>query len=121
MRNFFFRLLVVLNLIAPQPAISEDLALIVFEAKNCFSCIKWQEEIGLIYNKTEIGTLAPMQKKNIHDSKSTELNLARGIVFTPTFILAKGNSEIGRIVGYIGDFQFWSELEKLIIRHKAIN
>tara|TARA_E500000331_G_C16849206_1_gene537006 strand:- start:102 stop:473 length:372 start_codon:yes stop_codon:yes gene_type:complete len=90
--------------------------LLMLEEEGCGWCEAWDEEVGQAYNKTELGKLLPLKKLDIDSPTLSAYKLLRPVMFTPTFIVVDGSSEVGRITGYLGDYQFWSLLEELIIR-----
>ena len=89
--------------------------LIMFEQTGCEWCEIWDEEIGILYHKTDEGKRAPLRRIDIHDTVPNDIEgkilPAR---FTPTFVLMNNGNEVGRITGYIGEFQFWGLLSELM-------
>jgi len=85
----------------------------MFESSACTWCEAWDEEVGVIYDKTDEGKLLPLRKIDIADPLPPSLYWLRGIVFTPTFIVVDDNKEIGRIIGYHGEDFFWGYLTNL--------
>ena len=90
--------------------------LLMLEEEGCGWCEAWDEEVGQAYNKTDLGKLLPLKKLDIDSPTLSAYKLSRPVMFTPTFIVVDGSSEVGRITGYLGDYQFWSLLEELITR-----
>ena len=87
--------------------------LMMFRRDGCSWCAKWDREIGPIYPKTEFNRRAPLRQVNLdHDSGADIVHAP--IHYTPTFVLAEGGQELGRIEGYPGDDFFWFRLEKLL-------
>jgi len=88
--------------------------LLMFDSPSCDWCEAWEEEVGVIYDKTDEGKLAPVRRLSIHDDMPPDLNHLKGIRYTPTFVLMAENKEVGRISGYPGEEHFWFLLNKLI-------
>ena len=99
------------------PALADDAApleLVMFEQTWCEWCERWDEEIGVVYAKTDEGRAAPLRRVDIHDERPEELDAIGGIAFTPTFVLVEDGEELGRIAGYPGEDFFWPMLGKLL-------
>ena len=92
---------------APATVVAADAELIMFEQPGCPFCAKWNREIGPIYPKSDIGAKAPLRRVQIGDKKSYAVTLTGPVIFTPTFIIAVGGRETGRIEGYANDESFW--------------
>ena len=84
------------------------------EQQACEWCEVWDAEVGIVYNKTKEGRIAPLRRIDIHDPMPRDLEFIRGLVFTPTFVLIDKGEEIGRILGYPGEDFFWGLLQKLM-------
>jgi hypothetical protein len=90
--------------------------LVMLEAAGCSFCEQWNEEIGVVYDKTVEGRRLPLRRVDIHDPLPKDLAyLAKG-GYTPTFIVVDKGREIGRIRGYPGEDFFWGLLGQLIKR-----
>ena len=97
------------------PAVQAGAAeLIMVDRPGCPYCIEWETKIGPIYPKTQAGIFAPLRHVDISDAPPPDVRFARGVVFTPTFVLVEDGQEIGRIEGYPGEDFFWAILEKLL-------
>jgi len=108
-------LFAVLGLVALLPAPSVDAAeLVYFGSSSCPVCEAWDREVGDIYPKTEESKTLPLREHDLHDEKPADLTFIKGVIFTPTFVAVEDGREIGRIVGYMGDFFFWEQLGGLI-------
>ena len=92
----------------PLAAIAEP-RLLMAEESGCYWCAKWNEEIAPIYPKTVEGRTAPLQRYDLH-SETPNVELAKRVHFTPTFILVDHGKEVGRIEGYPGEDFFWGLL-----------
>ena len=94
-----------------SPANSAELLL--FEQEGCEWCEEWHKEVGVSYLLTQIGKRIPLRRLDIGDPVPSEITLSSGIVFTPTFVLVENRKEIGRILGFFSEYQFWSLMEDL--------
>ncbi len=92
--------------------------LIMVEQDACEWCEVWDEEVGVVYDKTPEGRAAPLRRVDIHDPLPTDLQFITGLVYTPTFVLVEGGKELGRIRGYPGEDFFWGMLQELIQKLK---
>jgi len=90
-----------------------DPILLMAEEDGCYWCKRWNEEISHIYPKTVEGRAAPLQRYDLH-SETPNVEFARRVHFTPTFILVDDGKELGRIEGYPGEDFFWPLLSELI-------
>ena len=88
--------------------------LFIFESGGCEWCESWEEDIGKTFHLTDIGQRLPLRRLDIDDPIPAPFKHFKAIVFSPTFVLVEDGVEIGRIVGYIGEYQFWTLLEQLI-------
>ena len=94
------------------PLFAADLVMV--ERPGCGYCIQWKTEIAPAYPNTEMGQFAPLKIIDISTVANAEFTLARGVNFTPTFLLVENGAEIGRIEGYPGQDFFWGVLEMLL-------
>lgn len=108
-----FRLFATFILIL-APALSQATELVMVERKGCHYCLEWKTDLGPIYPKTEAGQYAPLRIVDLDQDIPSDLNFARKVVFTPTFVLVEGGQEIGRIEGYPGQDFFWGLLEMML-------
>ncbi|MFK7942321.1 MAG: hypothetical protein AB8B85_05310 [Paracoccaceae bacterium] len=90
--------------------------LLMFEEEWCHWCDRWNDEIGVIYNKTTEGKRAPLRRIDIHGTFPDDVELTSRPQFTPTFVLIEGGRELGRIEGYPGEDFFWGLLGRLLDR-----
>jgi hypothetical protein len=90
--------------------------LVMFEEPGCAWCRRWHAEIGPAYPLTAEGRLAPLRRIHIRDQAIAGVSLERPVTVTPTFVLAEGGREIGRIVGYPGNEFFYGQLAELLKR-----
>ena len=88
--------------------------LLMLKEAWCDWCIKWEEEIGPVYDRTEEGRRAPLIRADIHEPLPEGITLQRRANFTPTFVLLEDGEEVGRIEGYPGEHFFFGMLGKLL-------
>lgn len=88
--------------------------LIMLEQAGCEWCLEWDKNIGVIYDKTEVGKKSHLRRIQIYAPLPNDLKFLTGLVFTPTFILVDNGVEIGRIIGYPGEHFFWGMLQDLV-------
>ena len=94
------------------PPVFAQTQLLMAEEDGCYWCNKWHQEVGHIYPKTLEGKAAPLINFDLHNGY-TNVDFAKGISFTPTFILINDGTELGRIEGYPGEDFFWALLGML--------
>jgi thioredoxin-related protein len=83
--------------------------LIYVFSEQCVFCIAWERDVGRLYGDTEYAKKAPLFKIKISLFSSYFTDVMPKVSGTPTFILMKGNDEVGRIVGYQNrDMFFWA-------------
>lgn len=90
--------------------------LVMFEAKGCPYCARWNAEIGKTYALTEEARRLPLRRVDIDEARPADLKDIGGVRFTPTFVAMVDGREIGRIVGYLGEDQFYGLLSKIVLR-----
>lgn len=98
------------------PVARAEMALVMVEEPGCMWCARWNDEVAPIYPKTPEGQAAPLKRIDIRDRPPEGMTFARGLHFTPTFVLMVDGEESGRIEGYPGEDFFWGLLAKLIER-----
>lgn len=108
-----FAILAVLSLtcVSGSEADEAQLRLIMVEESSCRFCRAWNADVGAAYPKSKEGALAPLVRVK-HGAPETAAFAP--VVYTPTFILARDDKEIGRITGYPGESFFWEELAVLL-------
>ncbi len=97
----------------PAPA---QTMLLMAEERGCPWCARWDREISGIYPKTPEGRAAPLLRFDVHRDPPAGVRLASRILYTPTFVLVRDGSEVGRIEGYPGEDFFWGLLGTLLAR-----
>ena len=105
--------LVLVLLIFSTPAFSAS-ELIMLNSPYCEWCEVWEEEVGIIYDKTREARIAPVRRVDIHDPRPDDLNQIKPVIYTPTFVLIDNGKEIGRIIGYPGEDFFWGLLNEMV-------
>lgn len=102
------------GILLTQPLFAAELVMV--EQSGCEWCARWDQEIAPIYPKTSEGHFAPLRRVNLHDMRQ-ELELARRVNFTPTFLIVEEDHEIGRLEGYPGEDFFWPVIAQLLSKH----
>lgn len=93
-----------------------DTFLVMVEEVGCVWCTRWNDEISHIYPKTKEGESAPLKRIDIHATLPEGMTFARGLHFTPTFVLMIDGREVSRIEGYPGEDFFWGLLERMLVQ-----
>ena len=88
--------------------------LLMFEEKWCPWCEQWNQDVGVVYHKTDEGKRAPLRRLDIHDPFPEGVTLESRPRYTPTFVLIEDGREVGRIEGYPGENFFWGLLGMLL-------
>ena len=88
-------------------ALAGDIRLVVVEQHGCAYCAAWDDEIAPAYPNTPEGRFAPLLRADLHQGPPDGIAYARGVRFTPTFVLVEDGVEIGRMEGYVGADFFW--------------
>lgn len=97
-----------------MPALAAEL--LMFESPVCEWCEAWNEDVGVIYAKTEEGRRFPLRRLDIHGALPQEVELVKKVRYTPTFVLVLKGKEVGRIDGYPGEANFWGLLKQITDR-----
>jgi hypothetical protein len=87
------------------------LELVMVEEAGCRFCMRWDREVGAVYDRSIEGQQVPLRRVR---RGASELEGLKPVVYTPTFILKHNAREVGRITGYPGASFFWEELAALI-------
>lgn len=93
--------------------------LVMFHSATCEWCQAWEREVGVIYDKTVESRIAPLRRVDVHSRKAADVHTLEPIVYTPTFVLLRGDREVGRITGYPGEDHFWGLLGVLLDKQDA--
>jgi hypothetical protein len=97
-------------------SVSHAAELVMYRTGGCAWCATWDQVIGPIYPKTEVGRRAPLRMVDLDAAKGSGVILQRPVRYSPTFVLADDGREIGRIEGYPGEDFFWGLLENLVLK-----
>ncbi len=108
MRQLIFAMILTL---APLPAWAAEL--VMFDAKGCYWCDRWMDEVGDYYHKTREGQAAPLRVVSLNKPKPSDLSWLQNVRASPTFVLIDNGREIGRIIGYPGEHLFWMRMESV--------
>ena len=100
------------------PALAGN-ALLMIEEETCPWCQRWDEEIGVVYHKTEEAKRAPLRRADIDAPLPEGITLKSPARFTPTFVLLHDGVEVDRIEGYPGEEFFWGLLNEMLDRLPA--
>lgn len=114
-----FAIIALLAAFGALPLRATAAELIMMEQKGCVWCMRWHDEIGVAYPKTDAGTVAPLRRIDIHEPWPEDLKDIRPERLTPTFVLAENGKEIARLRGYAGDEFFWVLLDEMLERRTA--
>ena len=99
-----------------QPAAAAEL--LMFKEDACPWCMKFEREVGRIYDNTPESKIAPLKRIDIDDIPE-EYAHVMPVIYTPTFILLDDEKHvIGRIEGYPGFDFFWLRLGELLDKLK---
>ena len=102
-----------LILVINVSAESQAAELLMFSQGGCPSCVRWDREVGSIYDKTAEAAILPLRRIDIARQTASNVTLSSRILYTPTFVVVDGSREVGRITGYIHDDAFWGLLGSL--------
>ena len=105
---------IVLTLWSALPAHAAEL--LMFESAYCEWCERWDEEIGVVYDKTEEGRAAPLRRVQLRNGLPDGIEFASRPNYTPTFVLVHEGREIARLEGYPGEHFFWPILAQMLER-----
>jgi len=108
-RRFVLAMMVVLM---PLPAMAAEL--LMFDARGCYWCDRWKSEVGGYYHGTREGRTAPLRRVSLDRRLPPDLSWIRGVRASPTFVLIHRGREIGRIVGYTDERQFWARMDGMM-------
>jgi thioredoxin-related protein len=88
--------------------------LVMFEQAGCAWCEAFDNEIGIVYGKSDDGLRAPLRRVDIAQALPADLAFIEVERLTPLFVLVDKGREIGRIRGYGGRDMFWTQLYMLM-------
>jgi thioredoxin-related protein len=93
--------------------------LVMFETQGCPFCAAWHRDVGGVYAKTDEGKRLPLRRVDLQQERPADLRHIQNVWATPTFVAVDDEREIGRIVGYRDEDQFWGLLGVIVGRLKA--
>ncbi len=102
------RVLAALLMLAATPSLAAEL--VMFESEGCVWCEAWDRDIGPIYAMTDEARILPLRRMDIFDPLPPALAGIAEVIYTPTFVIVSCGKEVDRIVGYLGEDQFWGLL-----------
>jgi hypothetical protein len=103
--------------LAPSATFAEPAAraeLLMFERDGCPWCLRWHQEVGAGYPKSDEGQRAPLRVLHDASSAAVGVSLKAPVTMAPTFVLVAQGREVGRIVGYPGAEFFYGLLDELM-------
>lgn len=100
--------------LAVVPAAAADIRLIMVERDGCRYCVDWHREIGPGYPKSAEGKFAPLHRVQQRDAE--QLKTFAPVIYTPTFLVVSGTTELGRVTGYSGQMFFYEELDEQLVK-----
>ncbi|MGQ0457116.1 MAG: hypothetical protein ACT4OU_08640 [Hyphomicrobium sp.] len=88
--------------VAATAPTSDKHELIVVEAPGCTYCDIFRRNVLPAFAASERGKDIPVRFLDVNDVGSANLQFDGAIEMAPTFVLVKGNQEIGRVAGFVG-------------------
>ena len=73
---------------------------------NSSYCELWEEEVGVVYDKTWEARIVPIGRVDIHEPRPDGLKQIKPVIYTPTFVMIHNGLEVDRILGYPGEGHF---------------
>ena len=108
----FVIFVIALLVLFPKTIVAAEL--VMFGSPTCEWCQLWEEEVGIVYDKTEEARGVPLRRLDIDGPRPPDLGNIRAVIYTPTFVLISDGQEVGRITGYPGEAHFWGLFETLV-------
>ncbi|SEO52230.1 hypothetical protein SAMN04490248_106117 [Salinihabitans flavidus] len=102
------------TLLTALPAAAVELVMV--EQPGCVYCERWDAEIAPIWPNSEAGQYAPLRRERLR-APPQDVDYARKVVFTPTFLIVEDGRELARLEGYPGGDFFWPLIEQLLEKH----
>ena len=94
--------------------VTTDNYLLMVTSDACPWCEAFEDEVGVGYPLTNEGRKYPLRRLDYHQTMPVEFETIEPAIITPTFIIVKNGSEVGRIVGYPGQELFWWRISEFI-------
>lgn len=104
----------VLAMLCLAPPVAKAMELVLFQAAGCPFCEAWDRDVGRIYHLTDEARRLPLRRVDVTARRPADLVGISDIRYTPTFVATANGREIGRIVGYHSQEQFWGLLGDII-------
>lgn len=101
-------------LFAPYPAAAAEL--VVLEKAGCPFCVRFETEVGRVYDKTDEGKRAPLRRVDNEKPYPADLAFVTPDRITPTFVLVDQGREIARLRGYPGEDFFYAALGTMLAK-----
>lgn len=99
---------------ALSPSAARAAELVVVAEPDCAVCKVWERDVGAAYPQTDEGKIAPLRRVGLEKLTGTPYAFKQPVTATPTFVLMVGTMEVGRIIGYSGEAEFWRSLRALL-------
>lgn len=82
--------------------------MVLLERRSCAFCRAWLRDVGPVWDRSSLGRQAPLRRVDLDHPLPPDLGwIELGAGATPTFLLARGGRELGRLVGYRNAELFW--------------
>ena len=101
------------------PVAARAAELVMFDSRSCIYCLRWDRDVGSVYDKTPEAKLLPLRRIDISRQSASGVRLSEPVRYTPTFVVVDKGREIGRIEGFSSDDQFWGLLDELAAKVAA--
>jgi len=90
--------------------------LVVFSQKGCVYCAAWERDVGRIFERTDEARLVGLRRVDMDAPRPADLTGLPAVRVSPTFVVVDGGREVGRILGYRDQDQFWGLLHPILDR-----
>ena len=101
------------------PSKARAAELLMFESRSCVYCLRWERDVGAVYNKTAEAKVLPLRRIDVDRQSASGVTLDSPVRYTPTFVVVDKGREIGRIEGFSSDDSFWGLLDELATKVTA--
>ncbi|MDK9695528.1 MAG: thioredoxin family protein [Siculibacillus sp.] len=102
--------------LAPGAGAVAAAELIVIEKAGCPFCVRFEKEVGRLYDRTDEGKRAPLRRVDNEKAFPDDLRFVTPERITPTFVLVDGGREIARLRGYPGEDFFYAALGTMLAK-----
>ncbi len=113
-RRVVSALVLSLGLGTALPAAAAEL--VVLERAGCPWCVRFEAEVGSIWEKTDEGRRATLKRVAIDAAVPADYAFLLPERITPTFVLVHEGREIARLRGYPGAEFFWWHVGPMLAR-----